>query len=67
MISELSKELKLVIRQVDVEKEHELASEYKITSIPALLLIKDGTVIDKVVGSKPKELVKNKLISFSQE
>ncbi|MDF2536005.1 MAG: trxA [Bacillales bacterium] len=42
------------IVKVNVD-ENTIASQYGIMSIPTLLLFKDGNVIDKVVGFRPKE------------
>ena len=44
-----------VIAKVNVDEEPELAKEFKITSIPALFVIRDGEVTDSVVGYRPKE------------
>ena len=44
-----------LIAQVNVDDEPELAREFKITSIPALFVIRDGDVVDKVVGYRPKD------------
>jgi thioredoxin 1 len=39
---------------VNVDEEVVLASEYKIFSIPTILVIKNGEVVNKSVGAKPK-------------
>ena len=44
-----------VIAKVNVDEEPELAKEFKIMSIPALFVIRDGEVTDKVVGYRPKQ------------
>lgn len=44
-----------VIAKVNVDEEPDLAKQFKITSIPALFVIRDGEVVDKVVGYRPKE------------
>jgi len=44
-----------VIAKVNVDEEPELGREFKITSIPALFVIRDGEVTDKVVGYRNKE------------
>jgi len=41
------------IIKVDVDKHEELARKYAVMSIPTLLLIKDGNVIEKNVGYTP--------------
>ena len=40
--------------KVNVDEEVDLASEYKIFSIPTILVIKNGEVVNKSVGAKPK-------------
>ena len=40
--------------KVNVDEEVVLASEYKIFSIPTILVIKTGEVVNKSVGAKPK-------------
>ena len=44
-----------LIAKVNVDEEPELAREFKIMSIPALFVIRDGDVTDSVVGYRPKE------------
>ncbi len=46
-----------VIAKVNVDDEPELAREFKIMSIPALFVIRDGEVTDSVVGYRPKEAI----------
>ena len=40
--------------KVNVDEEPELASQYQIVSIPTLLVIKDGKIVNKSLGAKPK-------------
>ena len=40
--------------KINVDEEPELASEYKIMSIPSLMVIQDGKIIAQSVGAKPK-------------
>lgn len=45
--------------KVNVDDEQELASMFKIMSIPTIVFMKDGKVVDQSVGAKPKsELLK---------
>ena len=39
----------------NTEEQTELASMFKIQSIPTLIVMKNGEVVDKVVGVVPKE------------
>ena len=40
--------------KIDVDAEPELAAKYQIASIPTLLVIKDGKVVNQSLGAKPK-------------
>ena len=46
---------KVKIVKVDVDENQETAAKFGIMSIPTLLVLKDGEVVDKVVGYQPKE------------
>ncbi len=56
VVEELSKEYdgKVNIGKVNVDQNPQLSINYGITSIPAILFVKDGKVVDKLVGSQPK-------------
>lgn len=45
---------KIKIAKVNVDEQTDLASQYKIMSIPTMFLFKDGEVVDQVVGVRPK-------------
>ena len=55
-LDEISQEYgdKIKVLKVDVDQNNELASQYGIMSIPALLIFKDGKVMDKKMGALPK-------------
>lgn len=52
---------RVVIRKVNVDEEHELAEKYNIMSIPTLLFIKEGKVVDQIIGAVPKSAIAAKL------
>ncbi|RYY57008.1 MAG: thioredoxin [Chitinophagaceae bacterium] len=56
VIEELSKEYdgKVNIGKVNVDNNPQVSMNYGITSIPAILFIKGGQVVDKLVGAQPK-------------
>ena len=43
------------IAKLNVDDNQETAGKYGVMSIPTLLLMKDGNVVDQVVGFQPKE------------
>jgi len=46
---------KVKIVKLDVDDNQETASKFGVMSIPTLLVLKNGEVVDKVVGFQPKE------------
>lgn len=46
---------KVKIVKLNVDDNQETASKFGVMSIPTLLLMKDGNVVDQVVGFQPKE------------
>jgi thioredoxin 1 len=55
---------KLKIAKINVDEEGELAAEYNIVSIPALLIFKDGKIVDQQVGAVPKNILESKIKQF---
>jgi len=49
------------VGKLDVDANGKIAGQYGIRSIPAILLFKDGQVVDQVVGVAPKSELTNKL------
>ena len=45
---------KLKIGKVNVDDEMELAIRFGVTSIPMLVVMKDGQIVNKAVGAMPK-------------
>lgn len=46
---------KVQIVKLDVDDNQETAGKFGVMSIPTLLLMKDGNVVDQVVGFQPKD------------
>jgi thioredoxin 1 len=56
IVEEISKEYegKVNVGKVNVDHNPQLSINYGITSIPAILFIKDGKGVDKLVGAQPQ-------------
>ncbi len=52
LAAEMSTSVKIC--KVDVDTNRTLATQLGVTSIPALFLFKNGQVVDKIVGARPK-------------
>ncbi len=58
-VEELANEYsgKAKVFKIDVDQVGEVAQNYGVMSIPALLVFKDGKVVDKQVGAGPKSQI----------
>ena len=45
---------RLVVAKINIDEEPELANEYQIMSIPSLMVLQDGKIVNRSVGAKPK-------------
>jgi len=56
IIDELAKEYKgkIKVGKVNVDEENELAMQFRIMSIPTIGLFKNGKMVDKIIGARPK-------------
>jgi thioredoxin 1 len=52
---------KAVIGKVDVDSNSGISSQFNVRSIPTILFIKNGKVVDKSVGAVPKATLVAKL------
>ncbi|HOE04726.1 MAG TPA: thioredoxin [Bacteroidales bacterium] len=50
-----------VIGKVNVDENMEISSKYGIRNIPTVIFVKNGELVDKVVGAVPKATLINKL------
>ena len=58
ILDEIAKEHpELVVGKVDVDEEPELAQAFGVVSIPMLVSMKDGKVLEQMVGARPKEQI----------
>ena len=56
LVDEIASEVSdLKVAKVNVDEEPELSNAFKIVSIPTIVVIKNGEIIDSVVGYRPKE------------
>ncbi|NGX28580.1 MAG: Thioredoxin [Candidatus Anoxychlamydiales bacterium] len=60
ILEELSEEMKdqASFGKIDIDKQVKLASTYQVTSIPTLVLFKDGKEVDRIVGLKDAKALK---------
>lgn len=45
------------VGKVNVDEEMELAAQFQVMSIPTLVVLRDGQVVNRVVGARPKDAI----------
>jgi len=48
---------KVSVGKLNVDHENQLAMQYGVRSIPALLIFNNGTVVNQIVGAVPKNRI----------
>jgi thioredoxin len=63
VVEELAEEFqgKVKVGKIDVDENRGVAATYKVMTIPTLMIIKDGVVIESIVGVVSKEVLTEKL------
>jgi len=66
-LEELARESggKVSLAKVNVDEQPALAARYGVRSIPTILFVKAGAVVDQVIGAVPKAQLKKKLDAIS--
>jgi thioredoxin 1 len=54
----------LKVGKLNVDENRETAIKYSISSIPSILLFKNGDVAKKIVGAMPKDKILEEIESF---
>ena len=62
-IDEIAEEMKesANVGKLNVDENPLTASKYSVTSIPTIIIFKDGKDIDTIIGALPKEDIKSRL------
>ncbi len=49
--------LGIKVGKVNVDEQGELVQEYRVMSIPTLMVIKDGQVVNRALGAMPRDSI----------
>ena len=52
---------KVEVVKIDIDDSQDLAQEYGVTSIPTVLFLREGQMVEKLVGFQSKDSLKEKL------
>ena len=63
IVEELSNDYngKVKVTKLDVDSNPQTATNYGIRGIPTLLMFKDGSAVDQIVGAVPKQHIAERL------
>lgn len=63
VVDEIAKEYegKIKVGKVNTDENMSLSSQFQITSIPCLIIFKDGKAINKMVGFRPKTAIEQEI------
>ncbi|UCE75518.1 MAG: thioredoxin [Methanomassiliicoccales archaeon] len=66
IIDELASEYEgeIVFGKLNTDKNRGVAGEFGIMSIPTLLFIINGRLVDTIIGAVPKEVIESKLRNY---
>ena len=58
LVEEIAKERSdIKVGKINVDQEPELAAQFGIVSIPTLVVMKDGRIVNQAVGARPKSQI----------
>ncbi|WP_419727290.1 thioredoxin [Terrisporobacter petrolearius] len=52
---------KVDFAQIDIDRSLEVVEEYKIVSVPTMIIFKNGKEVQRIVGFVPKEQIESKI------
>ena len=58
IVDEIADERKdILVGKVNVDEEMELAAQFQVMSIPTLVVLKNGQVVNHSIGAQPKDAI----------
>ena len=50
--------------KVNIKDAEDLAEQYGVTTLPSLVFLRDGEMVEKMTGLKPKTIISKKIIEI---
>ena len=64
ILDEISESTGLLVGKLNIDENPEKTQEYSVSSIPTMVLFKDGTPVHTVLGAKPKHILLKELAEW---
>jgi thioredoxin 1 len=65
VVQQVSAETGVNINYIDAQDNPTMSSAYSVTSVPTLIFLKNGQMVDRTTGAMPKQLLINKIKQHS--
>lgn len=52
---------RVVAGKINVDEQSELANQFKVMSIPSIFILKNGNVVERMVGARPEKELRSLL------
>jgi len=64
VMDELSREFagKVTFAKVNTDDNRNLAMQFNISAIPAIMLFANGQLVERIIGAYPKDAIKEKIL-----
>jgi len=56
---------RFVVAKLDVDANPNVASKFRVSSIPTMLIFKSGTLVDQIVGLQSQQAIETRLLSHA--
>ena len=58
LVEEIARERSdIKVGKINVDEQQELASQFRIMSIPTLMVVKNGKIVNQAMGARPKQQI----------
>lgn len=57
---------KIAFGKLNVDNNSDISRNYRIQSIPTLLIFKKGKLVDQIIGAMPRKILEPKILSYLQ-
>jgi len=69
VVAELAKDYtgKVVFGKLNVDENPQISMRYRISSIPSLLVFKQGELVDMIIGAQPRQMLEPQITLHLQD
>lgn len=64
VVQQAATETGVNINYIDAQENTSMTSAYSVTSVPTMIFLRNGQVIDRTTGAMPKQLLVNKIKQY---